>query len=79
MRRFVRGWKVLGHERRLGAKVVTYPDDLVICCRGTGEEAMIALRDMLRKLKLTVNEVKTRICRLPDQSDTRSFADARRI
>ena len=68
MRRFVLGWKVLGHERRLGAKVVTYADDLVICCRGTGEEAMIALRDMLRKLKLTVNEAKTRICRVPDES-----------
>jgi len=68
MRRFVLGWKVLGHERRLGAKVVAYADDLVICCRGTGEEAMIALRDMMRKLKLTVNEVKTRICRVPDQS-----------
>ena len=29
MRRFILGWKVLGHERRLGAKVVNYADDRV--------------------------------------------------
>ena len=34
MRRFVLGWKQLGHERRLRAYVVNYADDLVICCRG---------------------------------------------
>lgn len=37
MRRFILGWKVLGHERRLRAKIVNYADDFVICCRGTGE------------------------------------------
>jgi len=69
MRRFVLGWKVLGHERRLGAEVVNYADDLVICCRrGTGGEAMSALRHLMRKLKLTVSEAKTRICRVPDES-----------
>jgi retron-type reverse transcriptase len=35
MRRFVLGWKVLGHEKRLNAKIVNYADDFVICCRGT--------------------------------------------
>ena len=35
MRRFVLGWKVLGHERRLDAHIVNYADDFVICCRGT--------------------------------------------
>ena len=34
MRRFVLGWKKLGHEQRLGASIVNYADDLVICCRG---------------------------------------------
>jgi len=38
MRRFVLGWKKLGHERRLGAHIVNYADDLVICCRGRAEE-----------------------------------------
>ena len=34
MRRFVLGWKKMGHEQRLGAYIVNYADDLVVCCRG---------------------------------------------
>ena len=64
MRRFVLGWKMLGHEQRLDAKLVNYADDFVICCRGTGEEALAAMRVMMTKLKLTVNETKTRLCRV---------------
>jgi hypothetical protein len=30
MRRFVLGWKMLGLERSLGSRIVTYADDLVI-------------------------------------------------
>lgn len=41
---------------------------LVICCRGTADEAMTVMRGMMSKLKLTVNETKTRLCRLPDES-----------
>jgi len=68
MRRFILGWKVLGHEKRLGAKIVNYADDFVICCRDTAEQAMTTMRAMMRKLKLTVNEAKTHVCRLPDES-----------
>ncbi|MFH0981100.1 MAG: group II intron reverse transcriptase/maturase [Planctomycetota bacterium] len=68
MRRFVLGWKTLGHAKRLQAEVVNYADDFVICCRGTAEQAMQAMRSMMDRLKLTVNETKTRICRLPDES-----------
>jgi len=68
MRRFVLGWKVLGYESRLRARVVSYADDLVICCRGSGEAAMAALREMMEKLKLTVNEAKTQLRILPDES-----------
>jgi len=39
---------------------------LVICCRGTAAEAMSAMRGMMSRLKLTVNETKTRACRVPD-------------
>ena len=63
MRRFVLGWKKLGHEKRLKAYIVNYADDLVICCRGQAEEALAAMRSMMSKLKLTVNETKTRVCR----------------
>jgi RNA-directed DNA polymerase len=68
MRRFVLGWKVLGHEQRLDAQIVNYADDFVICCRGTAQEAMAAMREMMERLKLTVNEVKTRVCRFPDET-----------
>jgi group II intron reverse transcriptase/maturase len=68
MRRFILGWKSLGHQQRLGAKIVNYADDFVICCRGTAEEAMRVMRDMMSRLKLTVNETKTQLCRVPDES-----------
>lgn len=68
MRRFVLGWKVLGHETRLDARIVNYADDFVICCRGTAEEAMAAMRKIMEQLKLTINEQKTRLCRVPDES-----------
>lgn len=68
MRRFVLGWKTLGHEQRLNAHIVNYADDFVICCRGTAEQAMTAMRQTMDKLRLTVNEQKTRRCRVPDES-----------
>src|SRR5271170_6098493 len=68
MRRFVKGWKVGGHEKRLAARIVNYADDFVICCKGTAEEAMTVMRGMMSKLRLTVNETKTRLCRLPYES-----------
>ena len=68
MRRFVLGWKALGHERRLDAHIVNYADDFVICCRGTADEARTAMRAMMTRLKLTVNEAKTHICSLPEES-----------
>ena len=67
MRRFVLGWKTLGHEQRLDARLVNYADDFVICTRpGRAQAAMDAMRGIMGKLKLTVNEKKTRICRLPE-------------
>jgi RNA-directed DNA polymerase len=68
MRRFVSGWKSLGYERRLNARIVNYADDFVICCRGTAAEAMSAMRGMMSRLKLTVNEAKTRTCRIPEEA-----------
>jgi group II intron reverse transcriptase/maturase len=67
MRRFVLGWKKLGLERSLGSRIVTYADDLVILCRrGKAAEALRRLREIMDKLKLTVNEEKTRICKVPE-------------
>jgi group II intron reverse transcriptase/maturase len=69
MRRFVLAWKKFGLERTLGAKLVTYADDLVILCgKGKAEQALQTLRDIMGKLKLTVNEEKTRICKVPQET-----------
>jgi group II intron reverse transcriptase/maturase len=67
MRRFVLGWKMLGHEQRWKAYIVNYADDLVICCRAGAKQALATMREMMSKLKLTVNEAKTRVCELPEE------------
>jgi RNA-directed DNA polymerase len=67
MRRFVLGWKKLGHEERWKAYIVNYADDLVICCRAGVEQVLTAMQRMMSKLKLTVNENKTRVCKLPEE------------
>src|SRR5438034_3902486 len=67
MRRFVLGWKKLGLEQSLGTRLVIYADDLVILCRqGNAETALHHLSEIMGKLKLTVNEDKTRICTVPE-------------
>ena len=67
MRRFVLGWKKLGLEQSLGTRIVTYADDLVILCRkGKAEQALQRMRELMGRLKLTVNEEKTRICKVPE-------------
>ena len=67
MRRFVLGWKKLGLEETLGTRIVTYADDLVIlCAKGNAEEALTRMREIMGRLKLTVNEEKTRICKVPE-------------
>jgi group II intron reverse transcriptase/maturase len=69
MRRFVLAWQQLGLDRRLGSCIVIYADDLVILCRrGKADEASMWLRRIMTRLKLTVNEDKTRLCRIPDES-----------
>lgn len=68
MRRFVLGWKTLGHEKQFRARIVNYADDFVICCRGTAQAAGAAMRDMMSRIKLTINERKTKTCRVPQES-----------
>ncbi len=68
MRRFVLGWKTLGHEQRFQARIVNYADDFVICCRGPAQEAAAAMRSMMERLKLTVNETKTVLRSVPAET-----------
>jgi len=68
MRRFVLGWKQLGWEEKLQARVVVYADDFVILCRSQAAEARQQMQTIMGKLKLTVNEQKTRVRRVPEES-----------
>src|SRR6266853_3626418 len=68
MRRFILGWKKRGLDRRFNANIVNYADDLVICCTRGADEALSAMREIMERLGLTVNEEKTRTCRVPDES-----------
>ena len=68
MRRFLLGWKTLGIDQKLNAHIVNFADDFVICCRGTGTVAMSTMRRMMERLKLTVNEQKTGLRLLPEDS-----------
>lgn len=68
-RRFLRAWYEQGHCRRLDAHVVNYADDLVICCRpGNGAEALAMMRRLMERLGLTVNDRKTRLACVPEES-----------
>lgn len=68
MRRFVLGWKQGGWEEKLQGRVVVYADDFVILCRRKAAEARERMEAIMRTLKLTVNEQKTRTCRVPEES-----------
>jgi group II intron reverse transcriptase/maturase len=65
-RRFMLAWSRHGYAAQLRAEVVNYADDLVILCPpGNGERALEAMRHLMDRLGLTVNEKKTRLARLP--------------
>jgi group II intron reverse transcriptase/maturase len=68
MRRFVYGWKTMGHAARFKAHIVNYADDFVICCRGTAQQAMAVMRDVMSAIGLTVNEAKTHVCQVPTET-----------
>ncbi len=67
MRRFILGWKRLGFEARYQARIVSYADDFVICCKGPASEALASMRTLMERLKLTVNEEKTHTCEIPQE------------
>lgn len=68
MRRFVLGWKQLGLEERLASRLVVYADDFVILCRSKADEARRQMNRLMERLRLKVNEEKTRVCRVPEES-----------
>jgi len=69
MRRFVLAWRRFGLDEKLGSRIVSYADDLVILCRrGNAVEALSAMRRIMARLRLVVNEDKTRICKAPEET-----------
>lgn len=55
-------WERNNLQQRLGARIVRYADDIVILCRrNKSGKAMAVLRQILERLKLTLNETKTKI------------------
>lgn len=68
-RRFMLAWYGHGYATKLQAEVVNYADDFVILCQeGKGKAAMDAMRNLMARLGLTVNEKKTRLVKLPDET-----------
>jgi RNA-directed DNA polymerase len=67
-RRFLVAWESLGCARKYAARVVNYADDFVILTRGRAEQALRAAREILRRIGLTLNEEKTRLCHAWDNS-----------
>ena len=70
MRRFIRGWKVLGYARRFGAEIVNYADDFAVLGRAPASEMLAAVEGLMKRLKLPMNAEKTRCCRLPEEPMT---------
>jgi group II intron reverse transcriptase/maturase len=66
-RRFILGWRKLGPKQCQG-RIVSYADDFVICCGREAGKALHAARTLLGRLGLTLNETKSCVKRLPEES-----------
>ena len=67
-RRFLLAWKKFGYETQLGASIVNYADDFVICCKlGTSGKANEAMQRLIDRIGLQVNIEKTQVVDLRAQ------------
>ena len=53
-------WERQQLQKRLGARIVRYADDIVILCRKGTKQPMDVLQYVMERLDLTLNEVKTK-------------------
>ena len=67
MRRFILGWRKLGFARRFCAEIVSYADDFCVLGKAPAAEMLTAVTWLMERLKLTVNEQKTRCLRCPEE------------
>ena len=68
MRRFVLGWKELGHARRLRSEIVNYAADLCVLGKAPAADMLAAVERLMAGLKLPVNERKARCLRCPEET-----------
>jgi len=54
-------WEKRQLQRKLGARMVRYADDIVILCRKGAERPMAILTEILGRMDLLLNEAKTRV------------------
>ena len=67
MRRFILGWKTLGHARRFGAEIVNYADDFCVLGKAPAADMLAVVERLMGSLKLPVNARKTRCLRCPGE------------
>ena len=67
MRRFILGWKLSGHARRFRSEIVNYADDLCVLGKAPAAEMLLVVKRLMDRLKLPVNERKTRCLRCPEE------------
>ena len=68
MRRFILGWKGLGHAQRYCAEIVNFADDFCVLGKAPAADMLTAVKQLMGSLKLTINEQKTRCLRCPEDS-----------
>ena len=56
-----RVWERRGLQKRLGARIVRYADDVVVLCRRGTAEPMAVMRQILERMGLSLNEAKTQV------------------
>jgi RNA-directed DNA polymerase len=62
MNRYLKVFRLRGLDRRYGARLVNYADDLVVLCREGATEVLAQTRRWFAQMGLTLNEQKTRVC-----------------
>jgi RNA-directed DNA polymerase len=67
-RRLLVTWEQWGCGKKYNAKIVSYADDFVILTRGCAQAAMEKAGSILNKIGLKLNEEKTRVCRVWEES-----------
>jgi RNA-directed DNA polymerase len=61
MNRYLKVFRLRGLDRRYGARLVNYADDLVVLCRHGAAEVLAQSRRWFTQMGLTLNEQKTRV------------------